>query len=134
MSINIVMLTGNISWEPELRTTATGTPVLSFGVAVNDRRKNSKTQEWEDYPNFIDCSMFGSRAESVSKYLSKGSKVSIAGKLRWSQWERDGEKRSKITVIVDDIEFMSRSNGQNSSNQHQSEVINPSLYDEDVPF
>ena len=55
--------------------------------------------------------MFGARAESVSRFLSKGSKVAIEGKLRWSQWERDGQKRSKIEVIVDEIEFLSRNDG-----------------------
>ena len=64
----------------------------------------------EDYPNFIDCTMFGARAESLSRYLSKGTKVSIEGKLRWSQWEREGQKRSKIEVIVDELEFMSSRN------------------------
>lgn len=95
---------------PDLRSTASGMPVLGFGVAVNDRRKNQQTGEWEDYPNFIDCTMFGARAQSVSRFLSKGSKVAIEGKLRWSQWERDGQKRSKIEVIVDEIEFMTSRN------------------------
>ena len=85
--------------------------MLGFGVAVNDRRKNQQTGEWEDYPNFIDCTMFGSRAPRACRsYLSKGTKVSIEGKLRWSQWERDGQKRSKIEVIVDELEFMSSRN------------------------
>ena len=108
MSINRVIITGNLTRDPELRSTASGMPVLGFGVAVNDRRRNQQTGEWEDYPNFIDCTMFGARAESVSRFLSKGSKVAIEGKLRWSQWERDGQKRSKIEVIVDEIEFLSR--------------------------
>ena len=94
MSINRVIITGNLTRDPELRSTASGMPVLGFGVAVNDRRRNQQTGEWEDYPNFIDCTMFGARAESVSRFLSKGSKVAIEGKLRWSQWERDGQKRS----------------------------------------
>ena len=106
MSINRVILTGNMTRDPELRSTAGGTAVLSFGLAVNDRRKNAQTGEWEDVPNFIDCTMFGSRAEAVGKFLAKGMKVCIEGKLRWSQWEKDGQKRSKIEVIVDEIEFM----------------------------
>lgn len=105
MSINRVNISGNLTRDPELRATASGMPVMSFGVAVNDRRRNSNTGEWEDHPNFIDCTMFGTRAESVSRFLSKGSKVAIEGKLRWSQWERDGQKRSKLEVIVDEIEF-----------------------------
>ncbi|OUO92379.1 single-stranded DNA-binding protein [Gordonibacter sp. An230] len=107
MSINRVIISGNLTRDPELRSTAGGMPVLGFGVAVNDRRKNQQTGEWEDYPNFIDCTMFGARAEALSRYLSKGTKVSIEGKLRWSQWEREGQKRSKIEVIVDELEFMS---------------------------
>ena len=101
MSINRVIISGNLTRDPELRQTQSGMPVMSMGVAVNDRRKNPQTGEWEDYPNFIDCTMFGQRAQSLANYLSKGTKVSIEGKLRWSQWERDGQKRSKIEVIVD---------------------------------
>lgn len=108
MSINRVNISGNLTRDPELRATASGTQVLSFGVAVNDRRRNPQTGEWEDYPNFVDCTMFGTRAEAVGRYLSKGSKVAIEGKLRYSSWERDGQRRSKLEVIVDEIEFMSR--------------------------
>lgn len=107
MSINRVNITGNLTRDPELRQTQGGMAVLSLGVAVNDRRKNPSTGEWEDCPNFIDCTMFGSRAEAVSRHLSKGSKVAIEGKLRYSQWERDGQRRSKLEVMVDEIEFMS---------------------------
>ena len=116
MSINRVVITGNLTRDPELTATPSGMAVLSLGVAVNDRRKNSSTGEWEDFANFIDCTMFGTRAESVSRFLSKGSKVGIEGKLRWHQWEtKDGQKRSKIEVIVDDIEFLSpRSSGGGS--------------------
>lgn len=108
MSINRVTISGNLTRDPELRATAGGTQVLSFGVAVNDRRRNPQNGEWEDYPNFVDCTMFGTRAEAVSRYLSKGSKVAIEGKLRYSSWEREGQRRSKLEVIVDEIEFLSR--------------------------
>ena len=161
MSINRVIISGNLTRDPELRNTQSGMAVLSFGVAVNDRRKNPTTGEWEDYPNFVDCTMFGARANSLSQYLSKGTKVCIEGKLRWSQWERDGQKRSKLEVIVDEIEFMSsrNSNGGGSSyggdpygNQGYSApapaysapaaaapaapVIDASssVYDDDIPF
>lgn len=115
MSINRVNISGNLTRDPELRATAGGTQVLSFGVAVNDRRRNPQDGEWEDYPNFVDCTMFGTRAEAVSRYLSKGSKVAIEGKLRYSSWERDGQRRSKLEVIVDEIEFLSR--GQQGGGQ-----------------
>lgn len=116
MSINKVMISGNLTRDPELRMTAGGMPVLGFGVAVNDRHKNQQTGEWEDYPNFIDCTMFGNRAQSVSRFLHKGMKVAIEGKLRWSQWEREGQKRSKIEVIVDEIEFLSNAQQQATNN------------------
>ena len=115
MSINRVNISGNLTRDPELRATAGGTQVLSFGVAVNDRRRNPQSGEWEDSPNFVDCTMFGTRAEAVSRYLSKGSKVAIEGKLRYSSWERDGQRRSKLEVIVDEIEFLSR--GQQGGGQ-----------------
>lgn len=152
MSINHVSVTGNLTRDPELRSTAGGTAVMSFGIAVNDYRKNQQTGKWEDYPNFIDCTMFGARAQSVSRFLSKGSKVAIEGKLRWSQWERDGQKRSKIEVIVDEIEFMSRQQGQLGSEpvyaapatapqpyQQQQDYQSvyqqqPTIYDDNLPF
>ena len=156
MSINRVNISGNLTRDPELRATASGTQVLSFGVAVNDRRRNPQSGEWEDYPNFVDCTMFGTRAEAVSRYLQKGSKVAIEGKLRYSSWERDGQRRSKLEVIVDEIEFMSRGGGQGGYGQeaggsfgggyaapaHQpapapAPVQAPpavDVYDEDIPF
>ena len=127
MSINRVNISGNLTRDPELRATASGTQVLSFGVAVNDRRRNPQTGEWEDYPNFIDCTMFGTRAEAVSRYLSKGAKVAIEGKLRYSSWERDGQRRSKLEVIVDEIEFMSR--GQQAGGQQAGGYAQPA-YDQ----
>lgn len=119
MSINRVIISGNLTRDPEMRSTASSMPVMGFGIAVNDRRRNASTGEWEDVPNFIDCTMFGSRAESVSRFLHKGSKVCVEGKLRYSQWERDGQKRSKVEVIVDEIELMSQrsDNGQGGYGQ-----------------
>lgn len=109
-------ITGNLTRDPELRATQSGTQVLHLGVAVNDRRRNPQTGNWEDYPNFIDCVMFGTRAEAIQRYLSKGTKVAIEGRLRYSSWERDGQKRSKIEVVVDEIEFMSSRQGGGNSN------------------
>ena len=135
MSINRVIISGNIGQEPELRSTASGMPVMSFSVAVNDRRKDS-SGEWTDYVNWISCTMFGNRAESVSMYLAKGAKVSIEGKLRWSQWEtKDGQKRSKVDVIVDELEFMSSRGGSGEANRKASSAdASSSIYDENIPF
>lgn len=108
MSINRVNISGNLTRDPELRATQGGMQVLGFGVAVNDRRRNQRTGEWEDYPNFVDCTMFGNRAESMGRILHKGMKVAIEGKLRYSSWDKDGQRRSKLEVIVDEIELMSQ--------------------------
>lgn len=148
MSINRVVLSGNLTRDPELRTTASGMPVLSFGIAVNDRRKNSQTGEWEDYANFIDCTMFGTRAENLSRYLSKGQRIMLEGKLRYSTWERDGQKRSKIEVIIDDLDFAGGRNdnrgGSSASDMGVDDYSAPktpvvdttsSVYeDDDIPF
>lgn len=140
MSINKVFIMGNLTRDPELCETASGFQVLNFGVAVNDRRKNQQTQQWEDYANFVDCTMFGNRAASVSRFLGKGSKVAIEGKLRWSQWEaQDGSKRSKLEVVVDELEFMSRNeNGSQGQAYGRGEVAQPAMeavpYDDEIPF
>lgn len=113
MSINRVNISGNLTRDPELRATGSGTQILAFGVAVNDRRRNQQTGEWEDVPNFVDCVVFGARAEPLSRFLSKGSKVAIEGKLRYSSWEtKDGQRRSKLEVVVDEVEFLSPRNQQ----------------------
>lgn len=115
MSINRVVVSGNLTRDPELRVTPGGTQVLGFGIAVNDRRRNQQTGEWEDYPNFIDCTMFGNRAEALSRILRKGMKVAIEGKLRYSSWEdkNGGGRRSKVEIIPDEVVLMSQNpNGQ----------------------
>ena len=144
MSINRVNITGNLTRDPELRATQSGSQVLSFGVAVNDRRRNPQIGEWEDYPNYVDCTMFGTRAEAVGRYISKGSKVAIEGKLRYSSWERDGQRRSKLEVIVDDIEFMNARPASSSSASPAAGGGEPQytvpetpaleIADEDIPF
>ena len=107
--INSVVLAGNLTRDAELKQTRNGTSVLNFGVAVNERVKNSQTGEWSDRPNFFECVIFGKRAESLSKYLHKGLKVTVSGHLRYNQWENEqGQKRSNVNVVVDDIEFMSQ--------------------------
>lgn len=133
MSINRVIVSGNLTREPGLRSTASGSQVLSFGMAVNDRRKNPQTGVWEDCPNFIDCTVFGARAEALSRLLSKGAKVAVEGKLRWSQWESSGQKRSKIEVIADEVELMSQKR-QETARLAVDDGYEPELYDDEIPF
>lgn len=138
MSINRVNLTGNLIRAAELRHSGAGTAVLSFSVAVNDRRRNQQTGEWEDCPNFVDCVMFGNRAEAVGRYLAKGAKVAVEGKLRYSSWMKDDERRSKLEVVVDELEFMSRRADAAQAPAAQAAPAQPAatadLYGEDIPF
>lgn len=142
MSINRVAISGNLTRDAELRTTQSGMSILDFGVAVNDRRRNQRTGEWEGCPNFVDCTVFGTRAEKLQPYLAKGSKVALEGKLRYSSWESGGQRRSKLGVIVDDLEFMSSRRDDAGSGYAPRPVpeADPaidaaaSVYDEDIPF
>lgn len=116
--INSCVLAGNLTREVEIRQTKSGTSILNFGIAVNERVKNNQTGEWTDRPNFFNCVCFGKRAEGLAKVLSKGQKVAISGHLRYNQWENEkGEKRSNVEIVVDDVEFMSqRNDSQNQPN------------------
>lgn len=136
MSINRVMISGNLTRDAELRSTQGGMAVLGFGVAVNDRRKNQRTGEWEDWPNFVDCTMFGTRSEKLQPYLAKGTKVAIDGKLRYSSWERGGQRRSKLEVVVDELEFMSSRQAGAVQDLYTGPALDAAeqVYDEDIPF
>ena len=138
MSINRVVITGNLTRDPELRATGSGMAVLQLGIAVNDRRKNQQTGEWEDVPNFFDVVVFGSRGESLSRFLSKGSKVAIEGKLRWRSWETpEGDKRSKVEIIADDIEFMSARGEGGGGGGYAGPASAPASkpdFEDDIPF
>jgi single-strand DNA-binding protein len=135
MSINRVEISGNLGHSPELRATASGTPVCSFSVCVNDRRKDQETGEWEDVPNWVDVVFFGSRAESLSKYLHKGSLVFIAGHIHQNKWEdKNGNKRQKLEVIGDDIQFGSKpDSGGDKQPSSPQDGEQGEAYD-DIPF
>lgn len=134
MSINVVVISGNLTRDCELRHTNSGTAILSFGVAVNDRMKD-RDGSWVDRPNFVDVTVFGARAEALSRYLSKGTKVALSGKLRYSSWERDGQKRSKLEVIAEEIEFLSRDGDvARTAAPQQAAPRYPEVAYEDVPF
>lgn len=106
-NINRVVISGNLTRDPEWRGSARN--ALSLGVAVNDETKNQQTGEWEERPNYVDCVVFGNRAGALERFLEKGTKVTIEGRLRYSSWETaDGQKRSKLEVVVDEIEFSNR--------------------------
>lgn len=127
MSINRVTISGNLGRDPELRATASGTQVCSLSVCVNTRQKVNG--EWSDKANWVDVIFFGNRAESISKYLAKGSHVTVAGLLSQNVWEKDGQKRSKLEVIGEDIDFQGGKRAEQSAQEPSADV-----YDDDIPF
>src|SRR5438093_2894791 len=113
-NLNKVMLIGRLTRDPEVRTFANGGKVAKFGFAVNNRRKNSATGQWEDEPVFIDAEIFnrgemGKQADLVEQSLHKGNQVFIEGHLRLDQWtSQDGQKRQRLLVVVDNFQFLER--------------------------
>jgi len=110
-NINRVVLVGNLTRDPELRNTPSGTAVCSLRIAVNTRRKDS-TGQWTEKPNYFDITVWGNQGESCAQYLAKGRPVAVDGRLEWREWTaQDGGKRESIDIIADAIQFLA--NGQN---------------------
>ena len=106
-NINRVVMTGNLTREPELRSLPSGTSVCELRIACNTRRKNSETGEWEDKPNYFNVKVWGAQGENAARYLSKGRPVAIDGRLEWREWEaQDGTKRQATDIIADSVQFL----------------------------
>jgi single-strand DNA-binding protein len=106
-SVNVVVLVGNLTRDPELRATGGGTSVCSLRVAVNDRVKDPTSGEWGDKPNYFDVDVFGAQGERCAQYLAKGRQIAVEGRLRWREWEsQDGQKRSAVSVVANNVQFI----------------------------
>jgi single-strand DNA-binding protein len=124
-NLNRVVLTGNLTRDPELRTTPNGTSVCKLRVAVNSRRKDSASGEWVDKPNYFDVTVWGAQGENCANYLSKGRPVAVDGRLEWREWEaQDGTKRQATEIIADSVQFLGSrgDNGGGNGFQAQSDV------------
>jgi single-strand DNA-binding protein len=107
MNINRVVITGNLTRDPELRALPSGTSVCELRIACNTRRKNGSTGEWEDRPNYFNVKVWGPQGENASRFLSKGRPVAVDGRLEWREWEaQDGTKRQTIDIIADSVQFL----------------------------
>jgi single-strand DNA-binding protein len=107
-NINRVVLTGNLTFDPELRSLPSGTSVCRLRLAVNTRRKDNATNEWVDKPNYFDVTVWGAQGENCARYLSKGRPVAIDGRLEWREYQdKDGNKRQAIDVVADTVQFLS---------------------------
>jgi single-strand DNA-binding protein len=113
-NLNRVVITGNLTRDPELRNTSNGTSVCSLRVACNTRRKDS-SGEWVDKPNYFDVTVWGAQGENCAQYLSKGRPVAVDGRLEWREWEdKQGNKRQSVDIIADSVQFLgSRDSAEN---------------------
>ncbi len=134
-NINRVVITGNLTADPEMRATPGGTPVCSLRIACNTRRKNAATGEWEDKPNYFNITVWGAQGENVARYLEKGRPVAIDGRLEWREWEtQDGSKRQAVDIIADSVQFLGSTNGTSGGEQQHEPVAASAGSEEDIPF
>jgi single-strand DNA-binding protein len=111
-NINRVVLVGNLTKDPELRHTPSGTALCKLRVAVNTRQKDSTTGEWGDKPNYFDVTVWGNQAESCAQFLAKGRPIGVDGRLDWHEWDaQDGTKRQAVEIIADTVQFLGSRDG-----------------------
>ncbi|HET7744607.1 MAG TPA: single-stranded DNA-binding protein [Gaiellaceae bacterium] len=141
-SINRVVLVGNLTRDPELRHTPSGTPVCSLRLAVNTRRKD-ETGQWIDKPNYFDITVWGQQGENCAQYLAKGRPVAIDGRLEWREWDaQDGSKRQAVEVVADSVQFLGgRMDAEGGAPAYvpagaagAGDDFPPSPADDDIPF
>ena len=128
MSINITIIEGNATRDAELRTTQSGKKVLTFGIANNQRFGDTEKT------NFVDCSLWGDRAEKLAPYIKKGTGLFLQGSLDYREWERDGQKRSKLELHVDKLSFKGGRKAGDEAEDKPAPEIAGDLYDDDIPF
>ena len=141
-NINSVVLVGNLTRDPELRHTPSGTAVTTLRIAVNDRVKRG--EEWADAAYYFDVTVWGRTAENCAQYLAKGRPVGVQGKLTWREWDaQDGTKRQAVEVVADNVQFLSsRGDGEGGSPQFVTQGagqsgrddFSSSPADDDIPF
>ena len=147
-NVNRVVITGNLTRDPELRSTGGGLSVCSLRVAVNTRRKDQSSGEWVDKPNYFDVTVWGAQGENCAQYLAKGRPVAVDGRLEWREWQdKEGNKRQSVDIIADSVQFLgSREGGENGGRfTPQSDVpadtgdfeqapVAAGSSDDDIPF
>src|SRR4051794_16204044 len=115
VNINRVVVTGNLTADPELRSLPSGTSVCKLRIACNTRRKDAATNAWVDKPNYFDVTAWGAQGENANRFLSKGRGVAVDGRLEWREWEADdGTTRQTVEIIADSLQFLGAANGTNA--------------------
>lgn len=133
-SLNKVFLMGNLTRDPEVRYIPSGTAVADLGIAVNERYKDRDSGEWREKTVFVDVTVWRRQAETCAEYLTKGSTVMIEGRLQLDQWESpEGQKRSKLKVLADRVQFLSAVAGKESSGGHGGHESSPTKSEPRAP-
>lgn len=147
-NINSVVLTGNLTRDPELRNLPSGMSVCELRIAVNTRRKNGSTGDWEDKPNYFDVKVWGSQGDACARFLSKGRPMAVQGRLEWREWEtQDGGKRQAIEIIAESVQFLGGRDDEAGGGQRRAATDVPAdqtdfqpaggdrpVTDDDIPF
>lgn len=123
-SFNLVVLMGNLTRDPELRSTPNGQPVCSFSLALN-RSYKGQDDEWKEVTDYVDIVAWGSLGERVAQYLSKGRPCLVNGRLQSRSWEQDGQKRSKVEVVAQDVTFLGGPGGQSAGSDDAPAAAKP---------
>ena len=132
-NINRVVITGNLTADPELRSTPNGKPVCNLRIACNTRRK-SGDGEWVDKPNYFNVTVWGAQGENAARYLSKGRPVAVDGRLEWREYEaQDGSKRQVVDIIADSVQFLNSGNGAGAGEERELATVGAGA-GEDIPF
>ena len=135
ININRVVLTGNLTQDPELRSTQDGTAVCNLRVATNTRRKDSASGEWADKPNYFDVIVWGAQGENVARYLTKGRAIAIDGRLDWREYDaQDGSKRQAVQIIADAVQFLASPERSPNDDIPAPARAHPVTPDDDIPF
>jgi single-strand DNA-binding protein len=133
-NINRVVLTGNLTADPDLRSLPSGTAVCNLRVASNTRRKDAATGEWVDKPNYFDIVVWGAQGENCARYLTKGRPIAIDGHLDWREYEAQGSRRQAVQIIADTVQFLGNPERATSDDAAPPAVAHTSAVDDDIPF
>ncbi|RKQ92973.1 single-strand DNA-binding protein [Solirubrobacter pauli] len=137
-NINRVVLTGNLTRDPELRTTPSGASVCSMRLASNTRHKSGG--QWVDKPNYFNVTVWGAQGENCARFLSKGRPVAVDGRLEWREWQQDDSKREAVEIVADSVQFLTtpERDGDSSSHGNGNGAIEPTPVGagdpDDIPF
>lgn len=135
-SVNKVILLGNVGKDPEMKATGGGTTVANFSLATSERRKD-QSGEWNEQTEWHNLVAFGKLAEVVRDYVRKGSKLFIEGRIQTRSWEKDGERKYRTEIIVNELSLLSgRDDGNRASSTkiEDTEIEDTEIADDDIPF